>query len=284
MTAMRFGLFSMNTGPCSYPGPLTRIARAAEEAGFDSLWVPEHYVLPDPPVPTFPVEPTERMLDPLETLSFLAGKTEKIMLGTGVLVLPHHNPVVLAKRVATIQALSEQRLLFGIAVGHLQEEFDTLGTELRRRGSATDEIIAAMRSLWFDDAPKIDGERVRFAGIQSYPRPDRVPIVVGGRSRAAYRRAVRVGDGFYGWLLAPDATAIALAGLRDAHSEVERPASVGTLEVSVTPPMTVDAGLVEQYAELGVERLIVAPPRGADERGILTMIEGVGNELIPRFA
>ena len=283
MSPLSFGLFSMNTGPCSHPGAMVRIARAAEAAGFDSLWSPEHYVLPSSPSPTLQVDPMERMLDPLETLSYLAGATERISLASGVIVLPHHNPLVLAKRIATLQVLSSNRFIFGVGVGHLQPEFEALGTPMAGRGRLADEMLDAMHSLWFDDEPQMDGEYIRFSGVQAYPRPEGVPIVVGGRSPVAYRRAVERGHGFYGWMLDPAATEAALDHLEQAVQVNERPGHLGRLQISVTPPVPVDLALAERYAGLGVDRLIVAPGREADEAEALDLIERVGTAIIPRF-
>jgi probable F420-dependent oxidoreductase len=280
---LRFGLFSMNTGSCSYPDSLVRIALAAEAAGFDSLWTPEHYVLPSTPYWTLRVDPTERQLDPLDTLAFLAAHTSRVMLGAGVIVLPHHNPIMLAKRVATLQTLSGNRFVLGIGVGHLVPEFEALGSPLPGRGRRADEYLEAMETLWFADEPRFDGRHVRFAGIQAYPRPERVPLVVGGRTPAAYRRAVKRADGFYGWLLDVDGARDALRHLSEAASQVERRPTLGPLEISLTPPPRWSASTVERYARLGVDRLIVAPERGADEAEILAMIERIGAELIPAF-
>ena len=179
--------------------------------------------------------------------------------------------------------LSDTRFVLGVGVGHLHPEFEALGTPMAGRGPLADEILDAMGSLWFDDAPEMEGEFIRFNGVHAYPRPEKVPIIVGGRSPAAYRRAVGRGHGFYGWMLDPEATGAALEQLSEAAKSVERPDHLGRLEISVTPPVPVDLDLAERYASLGVDRLIVAPGREADEVNIMELIERVGTDFIPRF-
>jgi alkanesulfonate monooxygenase SsuD/methylene tetrahydromethanopterin reductase-like flavin-dependent oxidoreductase (luciferase family) len=144
------GLFNMNAGPCSWPDGAERIARLAEELNYESLWMGEHVVVPSPRVPPSPIEPTARMLDPLVALSFLAAVTERILLGTGIIILPQRNPLILAKQVASLDVLSHGRLLLGIGVGYLEPEFRAV----RRKewaagvpgGSAMLDELAAARS------------------------------------------------------------------------------------------------------------------------------------------
>ena len=120
---LKFGLFSMTTGPCSYPDGAARVARAAEAAGFESLWGGEHVVLPDPQAPPSPLGPGDRIVDPIVALTFLAAHTSRIRLGTGIIILPQRNPLVLAKELATLDVMSNGRLIFGVGVGYLEPEF-----------------------------------------------------------------------------------------------------------------------------------------------------------------
>src|SRR5215213_6646232 len=130
---MRFGLFSINAGPCVDPQTTARIARVAEDAGFDSLWAPEHVVLPDPRVPPSPMEPDDPILDPVGALTFLAAHTSRVLLGTGIIILPQRNPLVLAKELASLDVLSGGRLLFGAGVGYLEPEFRALNVPFNDR-------------------------------------------------------------------------------------------------------------------------------------------------------
>jgi len=281
--ALRFGLFSVNAYACSRPATAARIARLAESAGFDSVWAGEHVVLPDPRVPPSPMDPDQPILDPLVALSFIAGHTTTLRLGTGIVILPQRNPLVLAKQVASLDALSEGRFILGIGAGYLEPEMSAIGVRLSERGGRTDEYLAAMRSVWYDEQPAYRGRFVGFSGIQAHPRPARpVPIVVGGHTPAAYRRAVEQGHGWYGFALDADATAACLEGLREAASRYERPAELGELEISVTPMPDPDRDAASRFAELGVHRLIVLPPRDADEEAIAAHVTRLGETLVGR--
>jgi alkanesulfonate monooxygenase SsuD/methylene tetrahydromethanopterin reductase-like flavin-dependent oxidoreductase (luciferase family) len=130
---LALGLFSMTTGPCSHPEGAARVARAAEAAGFDSLWGGEHVVLPDPQAPPSPLAPEDRITDPIVALAFLAAHTTRIRRGTGIIILPQRNPLVLAKQLATLDVLSGGRLIFGVGVGYLEPEFRALGIPFETR-------------------------------------------------------------------------------------------------------------------------------------------------------
>ena len=130
---MKFGLYSMSMEVCSRPQPIKQVAQLAEAIGFESLWVTDHIALPDPPAPHFQVDPKRRHLDPLVTLGFLAGITNRVKLGTGVIVLPQRNPVVLAKQLVSLDELSAGRLIFGLGVGHLEPEFRATGAVFNQR-------------------------------------------------------------------------------------------------------------------------------------------------------
>ncbi len=276
---LTFGLFSINSGACSYPATATRIARAAEATGFDSLWAGEHVVLPDPQAPPSPLAPQERILDPLVALSFLAGQTRRVLLGTGIIILPQRNPLVLAKQVASLDELAEGRLLFGVGVGYLQAEFRALGIPFEDRGARSEEYLAAMRAIWREPEPEYHGQFASFANVQAHPRRN-IRIVMGGRSPAAYRRAVQYAVGWYGFGLDLEGTARALQGLREAAERFPRPAELGKLEISVTPRGAVNRQVAEQFAALGVNRLILAPPPDAGAAELEAFVENVGNTLI----
>lgn len=276
---LRIGLFSVNSYICSRPATASRIARLAEEAGFESLWAGEHVVLPDPRVAPSPMEPGDPILEPLVSLAFLAGQTRSLRLGTGIVILPQRNPVVLAKAVASLDVLSGGRLLLGIGVGYLEPELAALGVSMHERGARTDEYLAAMRSLWYDAKPGYEGRFVRFAGVQASPRPGRVPIVVGGHSPGAFRRAVEQGHGWYGWGLDLARTAACVQALHAAGERYQRPAELGRLEVTVTPNATPDRAEARRFAALGVDRLVVQPSRDLDEEGLARFVSRVGDAL-----
>lgn len=282
---LAFGLFDVNLGACSEPETAIRIARLAEGVGFESLWAGEHVVLPDPREPPSPMEPRDRILDPVIALTFLAAQTHRVRLGTGIVILPQRNPLVLAKEIASLDVLSRGRFIFGIGVGYLEPEFRALGIPFAARGARTDDYLAAMRAIWSEEQPAHRGAFVRFAGVQAHPQPVQrpgPPIVVGGRSPGAYRRAVEQGSGWYGFGMSVSATARALDGLREAASRYSRPAALGMLEISVTPRGPITPDEAKAYAALGVHRLILRLPTDSDPHALERFVGSVGETLIGR--
>ena len=282
---MKFGLFSTNAYACSYPDVVAGVARAAEAAGLESLWGGEHVVLPDPQAPPSPMAPQDRILDPVIALTYCAAVTTRVRLGTGIIILPQRNPLVLAKELASLDALSNGRLIFGIGVGYLQPEFRALGAPYEQRGAVTDDYLAAMQAIWSQTKPAYQGRFVSFADIQAHPQPvqrPHPPIVVGGRTAAAFRRAVQQGNGWYGFGLDVDGTAQALAGLRTAAQQYARPAHLGPLEISITPGRGagVDLATAEKFTALGVHRLILMPSPRLDGAGLERYVDDVGTRLV----
>jgi probable F420-dependent oxidoreductase len=279
---LAYGLFSMNSYACSRPETAVRVARLAEETGFDTVWAGEHVVLPDPRVPPSPMDPGERILDPLVALTFLAAHTATIRLATGIVILPQRNPLVLAKQVASLDALSRGRVILGIGAGYLEPEMTAVGVPMAERGARTDEYLAAMRSVWYSDRPAFEGRFVRFSGIAAHPRPGPVPIVMGGHSPPAYRRAVQQAHGWYGFALDPEQVAASMAGLREAAARYQRPPSLGRLEISVTPRRNPDHEQAARLAGLGVDRLVLMPPRHLDQAGLVEFVTKAGETLVGR--
>ncbi|MFI5315215.1 MAG: LLM class F420-dependent oxidoreductase [Myxococcota bacterium] len=284
---MKFGLYGINTGVCSEPEAASRVARAAEGAGFDSVWTAEHVVLPDPQAPPSPAPPHMKLLDPAVALAFIAAHTSSLRLATGIIILPQRNPVVLAKELASVDRLSKGRLIFGLGAGYLKPEFQALGAPFGDRGQRTDEYIEAILALWTHEKPEYKGEYVAFGGIQAQPRPSQSPhppIVVGGMSPSALRRAARYGNGRYGFALDLDATRRAIEGLRAAEQRFDREPALGRLEITVTPPGgKLDLDTVHRYAALGVDRLVLLNPgRSADEQ--VAGVERAERELVRPLA
>ena len=259
---MKIGFYGINAGLLSRREAILRVARAAEAANFESLWTGEHVVAIDPREPPSPLEPRTRIVDTVATLAFVAGATERIRLASGIILLPQRNPVVLAKELAGIDVLSGGRLIFGVGVGYVPGEFEAIGVPFAERGARTSEHIEAIRALWTQDAPSFAGRFTAFSGIQSRPQPlqrPHPPIVIGGGSPAAFRRAVRQGDGWYGFMLDAEGTAEAVRALERAAGEVERPPSLGPLEITVTPRGRLDREAVGRFAEAGAHRLVPMP-------------------------
>lgn len=201
--------FALHFGNNTFPDPegARRLVRVAEAAGFDCVFAVEHVVFPDTYASVYPYArsgrlpggPSVKLPDPLIWLTWVAAATTRLRFMTAVMILPQRNPLVLAKEVATLDYLSGGRIELGIGVGWLKEEFEALGIPFERRGRRTDEYVAAMRALWASDGASFAGELVNFEKVSSNPKPvaKSVPIVVGGHSEAAARRAGRLGDGFF---------------------------------------------------------------------------------------
>jgi probable F420-dependent oxidoreductase len=258
---MKFGLRYCNTGPYADPGLTIELAQAGEEAGFDSVWAIEHTVVPGGYQSVYPYASTGRMPgredefvlpDPLIWMAYVAAATHRIKVGTAVLILPQHNPVHVAKQVATLDHLSGGRVLLGIGVGWLKEEFDALGVPFEKRGARTDEYIGAMRELWSSDSPTFKGEYVNFEAAHCLPRPvnGTVPIIVGGDSKPAARRAGRLGDGYFP-ARGTQTELIALA--RETAAQHGR--DPGALEITTSLPD--DLNDIEALGKQGISRLSV---------------------------
>ena len=260
---MKFGLHSVNLHSCGYPDAAARFGRAAEAAGFESLWTADHVVLPDPPVPGRPMAPDMRLLDPIVALTFLAAHTSRILLATGVIILPQRQAVVLAKQLASLDVLSNGRLVFGLGVGWCEPEMRAVGAPFAERGRVADDYLAAMRAVWTQPKPSHRGPYVSFDGVQAMPRPVQtpIPIVVGGRTPPAYRRAVTQGHGWYGFGIDVEETRKCVTALREAEKKSQRPPALGRLEISATPPGydVPDRAMIDAYGAVGVDRLILRP-------------------------
>ncbi|MCY3918783.1 MAG: LLM class F420-dependent oxidoreductase [Chloroflexi bacterium] len=287
---MKFGLRYCNIGPYTDPARAVELVQAAEEAGFDSAWTIEHTVVPGGYESVYPYAPGGRMPgresefilpDPLIWLAYVASATARIKLGTAILILPQHNPVITAKQVATLDHLSGGRVLLGIGVGWLKEEFDAIGAPFADRGRRADEYVAAMRELWSSDAPTFHGEFVHFDSAHCQPRPVNgfVPIVVGGDTKVAARRAGRLGDGYFPARGAP-LDRIDLAR-RTAEQHGRDP---DALEITASLPDDLDE--IPRLAAAGVHRLAVPVSAGA---GLRAVVRSPGDalafrETIERYA
>ncbi|MGW0199166.1 TIGR03619 family F420-dependent LLM class oxidoreductase [Nonomuraea sp. NPDC003201] len=247
------------------PDGLVTYARHAEDCGFEGLYLPEHIVLyPGAAVGSFELPPSLPFPDPLDCLAFVAAATRRILLGTAVLLLPYHHPVVLAKRLATIDVLSKGRMrLLTVGLGTLPGEARAMGVDFGTRGRRTDEAIDVLRLLWGGDEKGVsfDGEFFGFDDVTSYPKPysgTHLPIHVGGSSRAAARRAGRRGDGYFpGGALTLEERAIQWELARTAAVEAGR--DPGALEHTRWGSIDMSAEQVAAFAAQGVTRIVVGP-------------------------
>ena len=259
---MKIGLFAINYGTCADPEVVVRVARYAEAAGFESVWTGEHVVLPDPAQPGFTIPPTLPLLDSVVGLTLVAAHTSTVKVASGIIVLPLRNPVILAKELASVDVVSNGRLIAGFAAGYVSAEFTAAGVPMAGRGARMEDYIRALRALWSMDRPAYQGQFVSFSGIDAHPRPRQrpaPPVVIGGEAPAALRRAVTMAEGWYGFYLDVQETRRYVGVLRQLAQENERPAELGRLELTITPAGPLDNAAVERYAELGVDRLVLLP-------------------------
>lgn len=262
---MKFGI-SYNTGYYGTgPDNMVAVARHAEDCGFESFYVSEHIAL-YPGAKTGAVEfpPSLAVADPLECLSFVAAATERILLGTAVLLVPYHHPVVLAKRLATLDVLSRGRMrLLTVGLGTLPGEAQAVGVDFAARGRRADEAIDVLHLLWAggEDGVSFDGEFFSFQNVCSFPKPHNtrtLPVHVGGSSRAAARRAGRRGDGYFpGGRLTAKERATQLEIMRAAATEAGR--DPDALEYTRWGSIDMSPADVESRVSNGTTRLVVAP-------------------------
>jgi probable F420-dependent oxidoreductase len=278
---MRVGLHALGIGAGARPEVIRAVAMTAEAVGFATLWSGEHVVLVDQPRSRYPysadgqiaVPAAADWLDPLLGLSFAAAVTTTIGLGTGVLLLPEHNPVVTAKQAATLDVLSGGRLTLGVGIGWSEDEFAALGIPFARRGQRATEYVAAMRTLWADDVASFWGEFTRFESVRVNPKPVRdrsVPIVIGGNSDASLSRVAAIGDGWYGFNLPAARVAERVAAL--AEQCERRGRSLRELAVAVA---VADAspGMLPDLAQIGVTEFVVVATPPAHPADAVTWVE-----------
>jgi probable F420-dependent oxidoreductase len=289
---MKFGLMFANTGRFASADGARAVATAAENAGFESIWTVEHVLVPIGYESEYPYDKSGKMPggettdfpDPLVWLSFVAACTSTIKLATGILIVPQRNPGVLAKEVATLDKLSNGRLLLGVGAGWLEEEFDALGIPFGDRGKRLDEYVHAMRELWASDDASYTGEFTSFQSVVSRPRPieGSVPIVVGGHTNVAARRAGRLGDGFF----PANGSNEQLQELFDVMraTALEHGRDPDAIEITTGGAAAFAADPVAALKELeamGVSRVVI-PPLSFDLDGIGPALEQFGQNVIAK--
>ncbi|MBX7159864.1 MAG: LLM class F420-dependent oxidoreductase [Acidimicrobiia bacterium] len=261
---MRLGIGFANVGPLGTAEGAAALAAACDATGVESVWTVEHTVVPAGYESQYPYSRDGRMPgpesspipDPLVWLTWVAAHSDRVRLGTGVLILPQRNPVILAKEVATLDAMSGGRVLLGVGVGWLAEEFAAIGVPFAERGRRTDEYIGALRELWTSAEPTFDGDFVAFERAFSEPKPAQqpVPVHVGGHSVAAAHRAGRLGDGFF---------PANPRSLGDLVGEMRRAAEAAGRDPDAVEVSTMGFAAPESVSELaaqGVSRLVIPPP------------------------
>lgn len=258
---MKFGMRYCNTGPYVDAARAVELLQAGEAAGFESAWTIEHTVVPANYESTYPYHASGKMAggnddialpDPLIWMSYIAAATTTIRLGTAVMILPQHNPVITAKQVATLDAMSGGRIMLGIGVGWLEEEFNAIGASFGDRGRRTDEYVAVMRELWTAESPTFHGEFVNFDNTYCRPQPVQgsVPIIVGGDTPVAARRAGRLGDGYFPARGAPQEMLDIARRTAEEHGR-----DPDAIEITTSVPDDLDD--IPALAARGVSRLTV---------------------------
>jgi probable F420-dependent oxidoreductase len=267
---MKIGICLPNYGPATGVEAIRQVSTAAEAAGYDSVWVTDHILVPEEHAATF-----GQVIEVLVTLGYLAAVTDRVSLGTSILVLPQRDPILVAKQAAAVDQLSGGRLILGVGAGWMAGEFDNLGVDFRRRGRMMDEWLRLMRTLWTEPKPAFEGEWFQFAGTVFEPKPLQAggpPLWIGGNSDAAMRRAATLGDGWHPGGLDPDALAADGARLRrmaggravdltlrlvvalDGEMKRQTTERGGRLRLGGPAPAIVDT--LQEYAAAGLDHLV----------------------------
>ena len=292
---MKIGFSLSNNQGIEDVQEILRLATRAEELGFDSVWASEH---------VFNVSYVQERIgnrpyyEPLTILSYVAATTKTIGLGTSVLVLPYHNPIRLAKTAATLDVLSGGRLTLGIGVGVIEQELEAMGSSFGERGAITDESIAIMKELWTQEDPSYLGRFHSFSGMKFSPKPvqkPHIPLLIGGTSRAAVRRAARVGNGWHPTALDPETLSqrIRYLGERaqdEGRDPAEIPVSVsaamgeasreGRYSLGAEPAEILQK--IQIYESLGVDRMVISP-NTRDGAEMLPALEMLAERVLPAF-
>lgn len=287
---MKIGLISIGIGAGTDAESIKTVAINAERLGFATLWAPEHVVLIEGYKSRYPYAPSGEvmgrldspLLDPWVGLGYAAAFTRRVRLATGVCLVPEHNPLALAKAIATVDHLSGGRVVVGIGIGWLEEEFKAMGIPWERRAQRTRDYVAAMRRLWGDEVSAFSGEFATFSNVRSFPKPvagGKLPVVVGGNTMPALRRAAEYGDGWFGLNLTADQTAERLGKLRGLLTAQGR--KLEDLEIIIGPashqPTPDD---FRKYHELGVKELVLPPFGPRSDADMIKRLEEIARRWV----
>lgn len=270
------------------PTTMPAIARRAEVLGFESVWMPEHLVFPTKIESLYPyakdgqppINPATPLLDPLILLALIAGQTSRIRLGTNIYILPLRHPLTTARMAVTLDLISNGRLSFGVGAGWLREEFEAVGVPFDTRAGRMRECVRALHSLFHDDEPSFRGKYYEFGPVKFEPKPvqkPHPPLIFGGETEAALRRAADLGDGWYGVGHTPESAGARVRQLRSLLAERGRADAPFEFTVSCGVPW-VSRDLASAYAEAGVDRIVVLPWQRAKEAE--EKLEALARELL----
>jgi probable F420-dependent oxidoreductase len=294
---MKFAMTGIGSGSNARPELLAEVAQKAEALGYESLWIPEHLAVPvelGSPYPysadgKFPGGATAALHDPFVALAFAAACTTRIRLGTGVFVLPLRNTLAVAKAVASVDVLSKGRFIFGIGIGWLREEFEAVGMSFTDRATRTREAVRVMKALWKEETPQFAGRFHNFPPLGFSPKPvqqPHPPLIFGGESSAALKRAAALGDGWYGVRHNPETIRPVVATLRQLVGAGGRDFSRFEVTTGVHPDVPLTRDLVQRFDEAGVHRLMTfAPgfvPRSRYASDLYPQMERFAEEVIAK--
>jgi|KBSSwiStaDraftv2_1062776.scaffolds.fasta_scaffold16512_3 probable F420-dependent oxidoreductase len=282
---MRFGVHLVAAGKMIEGESIARVARRAEELGYDSLWVSDHIIFPTQlqsaypysPDGKLPLDPTNPLLEPFTVLSYAAAVTKTIKLGTSVIIVPYRDPLVTAKIVSSLDVLSGGRFIFGVGVGWLEEEFRALRQNLRDRAAQTREALLVMKACWTQDSPEFHGKFFDFSGIKFAPKPRQKPyppIWFGGNSPSALKRAVEHGDGWHAVWETPEEVNEKARTLRDLCTNAGKNFADFPLTINVNNRVPYTIENVKKYEAAGISMMFIPRSFQAD---VNTMIENMEN-------
>ncbi len=300
-----FGVALPNYGPLAVPATLVRLARLADELGVDSIWVSDHLVVPVGVASVYPYDRRpdrkpgdmgviEEFYEPLATLAFLAGATSRVRLGISAYVMPYRNPVVTAKQVASIDRLSGGRLILGIGVGWLAEEFAALDVPFARRGQRTEDYVAVCKALWAGGEARFDGTTYRLPPVRTGPRPvqdPHPPLWIAGNSPRGIARAARIGDGWHAIDLSPDELRPLAATAREQAAQHGKTRFTVSIRKGVLPGGPAGHALygdhdtirrdLEAYRAAGLDYLVAGLRRATSADDAARALEDVTKALRP---
>lgn len=297
---MKFGIRipPPQMGPIADPDFIVRYSQLVERLGFESLWTIDHTVMHLEYDSRYPYKTTGRtplpaesnMPDPLIMMGLIAGVTERIRIGTSMLILPQRHPLILAKEVATLDQYAKGRITLGVGVGWVKEEVEVMKQDFHDRGRRANEWIEILKALWTQDISTFEGDYFQFSGVVSNPKcaqPGGVPFMIGGHSEAAARRAGRYGDEFYPhWSTrGPDTDELARLWpivMQSAEDAGRDPKSIGLTLTSTSDPKT-SFETAERCAELGAERVVVLPPKGELDGALSDELERFRDQVIAKL-
>lgn len=288
---MKIGLLTVGIGRAARPSTLRILAENCERLGFGTLWSAEHVVLfdkyPDTKYPysedgAFGAPSTVDWTDPFIGLTFVAALTKRIRIATGICLVPEHNPLVLAKVVASVDYLSGGRFALGVGVGWSSEEFAALGIPFERRAQRTREYIEVMRKLWSEEKTSFSGEFVKFEGARSFPKPpqrDKIPIIFGGESGPALRRVADYGTGWFGFNLNPEEATAKVARLKELLPERKREA--GEIELIASPYLQhITREDLAGYREAGISEVVLLCPPPENDAELKPILEQMARDWV----